>query len=60
MVHICHTAHKRTGGCLTIGQLAPHDTPHQQEEPVELQQPKLVEPQQEESLESQEEELAKP
>jgi hypothetical protein len=37
MVHIHCTARKSTGGHLTVGQLAPRGTPHQEEELVEPQ-----------------------
>jgi hypothetical protein len=50
MVHIRRTARKSTGGPLTIRQLAPRDTPRQQEEIVEPQQKVSVEPQQKEEL----------
>jgi hypothetical protein len=45
MVHIRHTTCKSIGGHLIVGQLAPRSTSRQQEEPVELQQPELVESQ---------------
>jgi hypothetical protein len=61
MVHIRCTAHKSTGGHITIGQLAPRSTLQQQEETVEPQRLESVVPQQEESAEPQQkEELAKP
>jgi hypothetical protein len=45
MVHIRRTTRKSTGGHLTIGLLAPRDTPRRQEETVELQQEESAEPQ---------------
>jgi hypothetical protein len=51
MVHIHRTAHKSTRCRLTIGELAPHGTPCQQQETIESQQLESVEPQQEESVE---------
>jgi hypothetical protein len=60
MVHICHVAHKSTGGHLTIGQLAPRGTSCQQEETMEPQQEMFIEPQQLEPVEPQHEEPTEP
>jgi hypothetical protein len=50
MVHFHRIAHKSTGGCLTVSQLALHGNPCQQEEPVEPQQEESAGPQQAEEL----------
>jgi hypothetical protein len=60
MVRIRRTAHKSTGGRLTIERLAPCGTPRQQEETVEPQQEEPVEPQQKEPIEPQSGESPKP
>jgi hypothetical protein len=56
MIHIHRTAHKSTGGHLTIGQLVPYGTLCQQEEPVEPHQLEFVELSHEESVDLQHEE----